>query len=105
MNKMPTVEQLSALLADQRDDEAHHILWVDELGEVHVSPLPHDLSPVGFDQAHPELRLRYETFGAGNEYTGPKALAAKEYISTTLKQLIAAWSELGRTPGQHYVDH
>src|SRR5947208_2164588 len=67
MEQNPTLAQLRTLIAACNDRAAHHVLWVAKNGEVHLSPVPEDTTPVGFAEAEPEMQLRWETFQAGNE--------------------------------------
>lgn len=70
MNKNPTVEELRALVRACDDLASHHVLWVEKNGDVHLSEVPKDRTPVGFQEDLPDMQLRYETFEAGNDYVG-----------------------------------
>lgn len=67
-------------------------LWVSHDGEVHVTPLFVGVSPIEFGE-RPDLRFRYETFRAGNEYTGPGAAADGDFVGRLFKALVRDWSE------------
>ena len=46
----PTKEELIALLLPLNDEAASHVIWVGLDGEVHIDPLPDDLTPVGYEK-------------------------------------------------------
>jgi hypothetical protein len=48
LNSNPTIADQCALFAAANDSAGHHVLWVDNLGEVHLSCIPTGLSPAGF---------------------------------------------------------
>ncbi|MEX0715155.1 MAG: hypothetical protein WD066_01140 [Planctomycetaceae bacterium] len=94
----PTVDQLRELIRRNDDDSGHHVLWVDRSGEVRISRLPAgkssvpgDRPPAGFAESHPDMRLCYETFLAGNEYVGSAAAEDGEWISKLLASLNEEW--------------
>ncbi|QVL49070.1 MAG: hypothetical protein KFB96_00570 [Thiocapsa sp.] len=105
LNNSPTIEQLAALVAECDDGAGHHVLWVDRDGDVHISTVPKHLSPVGFEQATPEMKLRNETFAQGNDYVGPNAAKDERLISDLLKSLKRAWAEHKNHPGVDYIDY
>ncbi|MBM3332717.1 hypothetical protein FJY68_12875 [candidate division WOR-3 bacterium] len=88
MNRTPNAEQLSELLAQQDDAGAHHVLWIDVNGEVHLSALPKTQTPLGFEETQSDMRLRCESFGPGNAYTGRAAAADKDYVTSLFKRLV-----------------
>jgi hypothetical protein len=70
------------------DDEAgHHVLWIDAKGDVRLDLLTDDLSPVGFQIAQPDVRVRFETFCQGNEYVGQKAASDDNWMNLLLARL------------------
>ena len=56
-----------------------------------ISRIPADKSQVGFQHNSPEMQLRYEAFEAGNEYVGPDAAEADEWISELFASLLREW--------------
>jgi hypothetical protein len=104
LNGNPTKEELRRLVSQQDDRRGHHVLWVSDSGEVHLSLVPADLTPVGFQQAHPEMRLRYETFQRGNEYVGPAAAEDDEWISQLFDHLVKQWGKAKSKAGVEYID-
>ncbi len=88
----PTEAELAALFASCDDSAANHMLWVSKTGQVHLDPIPQELSPVGyFEKRKSEHQFRYETFGQGNGYTGMKAAADKRWIKQILTSLKRDW--------------
>jgi hypothetical protein len=92
VNHKPTIEQLAALLRACSDTAAHHILWVAKDGEVRVTPLPNGMYPADFGN-RPDLRLRHETFVAGNGYVGPAAADDTSYVAELLADLVSGWRD------------
>src|SRR5947209_4594208 len=72
LNSNPTTGQLRELLRLCDDSAGHHVLWVKKTGDVELSRIPQDQTPVSFEEAHPDMQVRFETFLAGNEYVGPE---------------------------------
>ncbi len=104
LNVGPTLVQLQILIANGNDDDGHHILWVDNLGKVHLSLLPAHLTPNGFQDTTLSMRVRYETSDQGNGYVGPTASKDTEYVTRLFNSLVSTWK--GLTPGGRveYVD-
>jgi len=103
LNASPTKEQLRQLLAPCNDLSGHHLLWADRSGNVRLS-LVEELDPVTFQQAHPDMQLRYETFQKGNEYVGPAASNDEEWISQLLESLLQEWAKAKGKSGVAYVE-
>lgn len=93
LDNNPTKEQLAELLRPWDDRAAHHVLWVDRGGEVHVTkvakswPVPEP----GPDVLNRAL-VRFETFEAGNGYVGPDAVADDEWLTDALDWLHHNWA-------------
>src|SRR2546421_13074003 len=104
LNHNPTKEQLRELIKRCDDSAGHHILWVKKNGEVQLSRVPKDRTPVGFEQGHPEMQLRSETFLAGNEYVGPEAAEDDEWVSELFDRLSREWAKLKGSPEIAYMD-
>jgi hypothetical protein len=104
LNHHPTKEQLRELIKQCDDSAGHHILWVKKSGEVQLASVPKDRAPVGFEQAHPEMQLRCETFLAGNEYVGPEAAADDEWVSELFDSLSREWAKVKGRSEIAYID-
>src|SRR3954468_4933551 len=104
MNMNPTVEQLRHLVEACDDHAGHHVLWVAKNGEVRVSRIPKDMTPTGFEDAQPEMRLRFETFQAGNDYVGPEAAKDREWISQLFDTLKKDWPVAEAKSVVEYID-
>jgi hypothetical protein len=79
---------MALLLAGAVDDEAHHILWIDTAGHVHLDPVSGSESPRAWETVnHRRLLLRKETFAAGNGYCGRAAACDLDYVEQTLSGL------------------
>ena len=92
MNHSPTVVELTQLFAAADDEAGHHCLWIDASGEVHLSVIPEELTPVGFEEQTPSMQVRFETYGAGLGYVGPSAADDSTFICDTFRSLIEAWT-------------
>lgn len=51
LNTNPILAQLQALTQQADDEAGNHILWVDQKGEVHLSLIPEDMTPNGFEDS------------------------------------------------------
>ncbi|MEB2498545.1 hypothetical protein [Burkholderia cenocepacia] len=91
LNNSPSIEELRAVFAAADDDQGHHMLWVDTSGQVHLSVLPEELGPIGFEQSQPTMRMRYETFQQGNGYVGAEAAADDGFMGDVLAALVKYW--------------
>lgn len=88
MEKNPTEAELRELIRGCNDRKGHHMLWVAENGDVKVSTVA---EPVSVEQSQPGVRLRYETFQAGNEYVGPEAAEDADWIKQLFRSLTQKW--------------
>jgi|SRR5580704_7304010 hypothetical protein len=104
MEKGPTVQELRELINAQNDRAGHHVLWVAKTGDVRVSMVPEDLTPVGFEDEHPEMQLRLETFQAGNDYVGPNAANDVDWINQLFEALKKEWAQAKGKREVQYVD-
>ena len=90
----PTVAAVRDLLMGADDERAHHILWVDTDGEVHLDVLTGDDSPASWTtRMANRIRLRYETFSRGNGLTGPAAAQDSQWVRQVHEWLISSWNE------------
>src|ERR1700677_3323874 len=104
MNKNPTVEELRELIRAWDDLAGHHVLWVAKNGDVHVSEVPKDMTPVGFQEDQPDMQLRCETFEAGNEYVGPEAAEDGDWIKQLFDALTNEWPKAKGKQKVEYID-
>jgi len=70
MYDSPSIDELKALIALCDDNAGHHILWVSKSGEVNLSTVPDNLGPLGFEQATPDMQIRY-VYSSVRSYTHP----------------------------------
>lgn len=101
LNNNPTHEQLRDLLRDCDDMAGHHLLWVKKNGEVKLSRIPVRDDPASFHDAN--MRLRCETFLAGNEYVGPEAADDDRWVSELFDRLLEEWPKAKANPEVAYV--
>jgi hypothetical protein len=99
----PTKQQLRELLARLDDGAGHHVLWVSKEGNVEVTPLAEGTSATTLQTLHPEMRLRYEAFLAGNEYVGPEAAEDDRWVSELFQSLLEEWQRANGKPGVEYI--
>lgn len=101
LDNAPTKEELRQLLAPCNDRAGNHILWVNKAGDVHLARVAPDSPALGFEQTHPDLQLRYETFERGNEYVGPAAAGDDAWVSELFDSLLKEWTQARgkREPG------
>jgi hypothetical protein len=93
LDNHPTKEQLADLLRPWDDRAAHHVLWVDRSGDVHITKVAKTWPPPepGSDVLNNAL-VRIETFRAGNGYVGPEAAADDEWLTDALDWLMRDWA-------------
>jgi hypothetical protein len=88
----PTRPQLDGLIATADDEAAHHMLWLDFQGGVHLTALPNDLTPAGFAKTNSNVvKFRLETFNRGNGYVGLEAVKDKRWMERLFIALDQAW--------------
>ncbi len=104
LESSPAREELIDLVRSQDDTAGHHVLWVDVDANVHISKVPDDLTPVGFQKSRPEMKLRLETFQCGNGYVGPTAAADDELIDQLFNALTRLWPDAKKAVGVEYHD-
>ena len=94
LDSNPTMDELRDLLRPLDDRAAHHVLWVDRGGEVHVTPMgrtwpaPKQPGPDVLDNA----LVYFEPFWAGNEFVGPDAADDDEWITNAFDWLVREWN-------------
>lgn len=105
MNQSPTIEQLKQLFATADDDAGNHSLWIDVSGNVHLSVIPDELTPIGFELAMSSMQVRFETLGEGLGYVGEAAASDEQYMSDTFRRLVRAWTPPFPPNKIRYVDY
>jgi hypothetical protein len=104
LNNNPTPEQLRTLIRQGDDSAGHHVLWVKRTGEVELSRLPKDGSPVAFEKEHPDMQLRSEAFLAGNEYVGPDAADDDQWVHDLFDNLLKQWPQAKGKPEVAHIE-
>lgn len=101
LNNHPTVEELIDLISAQNDNESNHIIWVSKDGEVHISSLQENMSPIEFDEQNENLEFRFETLIQGNGWVGENAAQDMEWVRRLYNAMLENW-----TNGNHdgYID-
>lgn len=99
LNKNPTIEQLRQLIKQGDDSTGHHVLWVKQTGDVELSSIPVNRSALAFERDHPDMKLRFEPFLAGNEYVGPEAAGDADWMAELFEALVREWQK-ARANGQ-----
>ena len=92
MRNNPTINELRALLAKCAGAGANHILWVSRDGEVHIDPVPPNVSPVRFEDLHKNMQFRFETYAAGTGYVGRSAAANTSHVREIFDDLVKCWA-------------
>lgn len=105
LNQNPTKDQFKALLSAADDEAGHHVLWVENSGEVHVSLIPPGTMLPEFSKTYPTVRLRFETFCQGNGYVGPEAAEDDGHVARYFGWLLDEWRDAQNArPGEIFVD-
>lgn len=104
LNQTPTKEQLKSILSAADDGADHHILWVDNSGDVRVTPLGDDINPAGWEDKYPSTALRYETFQVGNGYVGAEAAEDDSHVNRLYRSLVNEWANWQPAQGPEYID-
>jgi hypothetical protein len=102
LNRNPTKDELRALLASRDDTAGHHVLWVAADGEVHITTLPRVWPPGEFTPPS-NLRLRYETFLAGNGYVGQEAAEDDDWVDKQFARLLEEWERVKGTTVREFI--
>ncbi|UEP39989.1 hypothetical protein [Burkholderia sp. B21-005] len=91
LNKSPSIDQLRTVFAAADDEQGHHVLWVDKAGQVHLSTLPEELTPIGLEDSNPTMLMRYPTFEQGAGYVGAEAALDDELMKDVYATLLRYW--------------
>ena len=89
----PKMTELQQLLMKQDDKSAHHIVWVDFQGEVHITALSSDETPAMFETQNKNIKFRLETCVRGNGYVGPAAAKDLHWVEQLFEDLNDLWRE------------
>jgi hypothetical protein len=81
LNRNPTADQLRELIRQGDDRAGDHVLWVTQAGQVRLSRILRGHAAATLEEANPDMKVRFETFLAGNEYVGAGAAADDEWIA------------------------
>jgi hypothetical protein len=104
LNSNPTAENLRELIRECDDSAGNHVLWVKKTGEVKLSRIPRDQSPIGLEKTHADMQIRFATFMAGNEYVGPEAAEDEEWVAELFDSLITKWRQARGKPEIVHMD-
>lgn len=105
LTKTPTLDQLKAVIAAADDSAGNHIMWVDVHGEVRMSVVDRDLTPVGFEEKHARtLKLRYETCDQNAGYVGEEAAKDEALMERLYRSLLKEWDDRPGPGKSQYVD-
>ncbi len=100
MNEHPTLEEFKAFLV-QGDGETHHILWLDERGEVHLTPVPDTLSPMAWEiVGDNQIRFTLGIFVRAVGLCGTQVPQDDECVRRLYADLIRFWELHQRAPAQ-----
>ena len=105
LNNNPTLDELRVIFAAADDAAGHHALWIDTAGDVHLSMIPPELTPLGFEQVTPSMKVRCETYTAGGGYVGPAAAADNKFMGDTFRRLVNSWAPPFPVGRAKYVDY
>lgn len=105
LNNTPTVDQLKILFECCDDNEGHHILWVARNGDVFLSLVPTNLTPIGFQESKPEMQIRYDTFSMGSDYVGTDAAKDESLILEMFGRLVKNWPSFKGQKDVEYIDY
>ncbi|MGD0096320.1 MAG: hypothetical protein ABSB60_07490 [Terracidiphilus sp.] len=89
-----TPQELASMLAKLNDKTAHHMIWVDYAGDVHIEALPRDMAPVTFSKENEaRIKFRFETLERGKGYVGPLAATDNLWVGHLYTSLVDCWKE------------
>lgn len=96
MNNNPTIEQLTALIANCDDNAGGHILWVSKSGEVQITLLHNETAASWSKRMDDQVQFRFETYHQSRGYVGAQAANDSTYITSLFKDLTAHWEHGSR---------
>jgi hypothetical protein len=87
-DREPSFEELQAMIAACDDNAAHHVVWVSEDGDVHITKLD-TLNPIEWaKQNDGKVRYSHGLFAKGNGYVGPSAALDMSHMTVLFNLLI-----------------
>jgi len=98
LNRNPNLDDLRSLIATADDRAGHHVLWVDDQAEVHLTKLKRYPIPEFPDNGQ-RVKLRVQTFPCAKEYVGPQTAGDNEWMNLLYDGLVKKWYKLNGTPG------
>src|SRR5512140_416126 len=102
LSSTTSIEQLRELIAGCNDNQTSHIIWVDNQGEVHVTPIPEEATPASWaDGMRERMRFRFETLKQGTGFVGPEAAEDDAWMGRLYASLTKFWESGARG----YRDH
>ncbi len=87
----PSVPALANMLRECCDENSNHVVWIDSVGDIHITTLRSGQSPVTLERSEPTMKHRYPTLCAGCGYTGPTAADDAQWVLELLSTLVAQW--------------
>jgi hypothetical protein len=104
LNNNPTTDQLRELIRQGDDRAGHHVFWVSQDGEVHLSMIPKGQPPVWPDREHTDMKLCTEVFLIGHEYVGDEAAEDNDWVSGLFQFLLQEWPRARDSHGVTHLD-
>lgn len=87
-----TKNDLCQLLSSANDQSDDHILWINNIGKVHISPLK-GMLPEAWEKKQKGFKFRWGIFGAGEGFCGEGIDSDPEYIQASLDGLLYDWKQ------------
>lgn len=94
----PTKDQLKQVLSmGSNPDIFHYVLWVDHQGNVYLSAVSQDETPVQFYKTNEsKIKFRLETFARGSSKIGTEAVNDTEWVQKLFDALVRLWNSNSR---------
>jgi len=97
----PSIDDLKNIIAQINDFESDHIIWVDNDGNVRITPLPANLTSSSWTiQNRKTIKFRFETFTCGNGNLGQNAVQNTVWLNRLYNALVSNWNK----GNQGYID-
>lgn len=94
LNSNPDIEELKKIISLCDDNSTHHIIWVSKGGDVNVTPLPEEHSPVTWHNENVStIKFRLETCSRGQGYVGEEASQDVRWMGEVYKDLTENWAK------------
>jgi hypothetical protein len=101
LNNAPMQDQLRELLYACDDTAGDHILWVDGLGEVHITLLYTETLANWILRMNGKVQFQYDTYLKNNGDVGKAAANDSIHVATLFNRLIRDWQN--RKDGPVYL--